>query len=76
MAEEMNYLQELVLEKNNLDHSFVHAQRLLSQGEYRVLCLLAEGLTFGNLQPKLCLFGKCDMYVPYLKSNSRLTTCI
>lgn len=29
----MNYVQELVLEKESLDPSFVHAKRLLSQGE-------------------------------------------
>ena len=34
MADELNYVQELALEKDNLDPSFVHAQRLLSQGEF------------------------------------------
>lgn len=33
MAEEMSYLQELALEKDSLDPSFVHAQRLLLRGE-------------------------------------------
>ncbi len=32
MAEELSYLQELLLEKDSLDPSFVHAQRLLLQG--------------------------------------------
>ena len=36
MEEELSYLQELMVEKDSLDPAFVHAQRLLSRGEFFV----------------------------------------
>ena len=52
MAEEMTYLQELALEKDSLDPSFVHAQRLLLQGEI--------SLTFPFVYVFSCVFRPFD----------------
>jgi len=50
MAEEMSYLQELVLEQTNLDTSFVHAQRLLSQEIKKVKDLGEDEILDQNLE--------------------------
>lgn len=36
MATEENYLTELLTEKDNLDPSFVHSMRLLTEGKWRM----------------------------------------
>eukprot|EP00112_Aurelia_sp_Birch-Aquarium-sp1_P006756 Seg1739.6 transcript_id=Seg1739.6/GoldUCD/mRNA.D3Y31 product="KH domain-containing RNA-binding signal transduction-associated protein 3" protein_id=Seg1739.6/GoldUCD/D3Y31 len=52
MAEEMSYLQELALEKDSLDPSFVHAQRLLLREISRIKDSGDSSLKFGEVEIK------------------------
>lgn len=42
MTAEKGYLTELLTEKDNLDPSFVHSMRLLTEGKREILCKITS----------------------------------
>lgn len=62
MAVEGSYLTELLTEKDNLDPSFVHSMRLLTEGEYQMFFEIK--ITARKLLSTICI-----------PSRSRTTSC-
>ena len=85
MAEDMSYLQELALEKDSLDPSFVHAQRLLLRGEILITFLLfiSSAVYLGHSMGIVCKQSSVQIfsYKSYLLcydiiSHRSLNTCL